>query len=191
MLYDWGTLSDIGPRPLDRDDELAVYLLTQGFSRAYQQKSLGVSNATLWKYMRWAQELGRHDPEIAKMVAANTCSISREDGLLMAQRRGSSQLPFWSRLAICEFLQIRSDVGRVAEMFRCSKRTVHNVRAGRCTSYDLLSGCRQLSSTQAHPPRPERSARVDSPPTSRSSPKRYAGYPLSTRRMLSEPGARV
>jgi hypothetical protein len=171
MLYDWGTLSDTGPRPLERDDELAVYLLTQGFSRAYHQQALGASNATLWKYMRWAQELGRRNPEIAELVAANTCSISREDGLLMAQRRGASHLPFWSRLAICEFLQIRSDVGKVAEMFRCSKRTVHNVRAGRCTSYDLLSGCRQLSSTQAHPPRLERAACVASPPSSRSSAK--------------------
>jgi hypothetical protein len=151
MLYDWGTLSDAGPRPLTQDVELAAYLLTPGLSRACFQRALGVSNATIWKYMDWARELARDDPRIGQLIAANVSSITREDGLLMAQRRGACQLPFWSRLAIFEFLQIY-DAARVANIFRCSRRTVHNVRAGRCTGYDPLTGVRQLSVTQTRPP---------------------------------------
>ena len=152
MLYDWGTLSDAAPRSLRRDNELAAYLLTPGFSRAYHQRALGVSNATIWKYMKWALELARHEPRIRLLLAANISSITREDGLLMAQRRGQSQLPFWSRLAIFEFLKIHEDAALVAKIFRCSRRTVHNVRLGRCTGYDPLTGVRQLSLTQARPP---------------------------------------
>jgi len=152
MLYDWGTLSEAGPRLLTRDNELAAYLLTPGFSRAYHQRALGVSNATIWKYMGWAQELARHDPRIGQLLAANVSSITRADGLLMAQRRGPCQLPFWSRLAILEFLQIHANAAQVAKIFECSSRTVHNVRAGRCTAYGPLTGVRQLSITQIRPP---------------------------------------
>lgn len=152
MLYDWGTLSDHGPRSLKQDKGLAVNLLTPGFSQAYHQRALGVSNATLWKYMQWARELVCQDRTIAKGVAENVSSINRDDGLLMARRRGSSHLPFWSRLAIAEALYIYKDAGSVADLFKCSVRTVHNVRAGRCISYDLLSGHRVTSSTQTRPP---------------------------------------
>lgn len=152
MLYDWGTLSDAEPRTLRHDNQLAAYLLTPGLSRAYHQQALGVSNATIWKYMNWANKLARDDPGIGELLAANVSSITREDGLIMAQRRGSSRLPFWSRLAILEFLQIYEDVALVAKAFRCSSRTVHNVRAGRCRGYDPLTGARQLSVAQARPP---------------------------------------
>lgn len=152
MLYDWGTLSEAGPRSLMRDDELAAYLLTPGFTRAYHQRALCVSNATIWKYMAWAHALARDDPRIGQLVADNVNSISREDGLAIAQRRGPCQLPFWSRLAILEFLQIYEDAAKVARAFKCSARTVHNIRAGRSTCYDPLTGVRQISSSQVRPP---------------------------------------
>ncbi len=152
MLYDWGTLTRSSPRRLERARELAAYVLTPGFSRAYYQQTLGVSNATVWKYTRWAKELLAQDPSIAAMVAANTGSITREDALRMAQRRGNCQLPFWSRLAICELANETRDVHRVAAMFRCSPRTIEYVRSGRCVSYDILTGERRISSSQAAPP---------------------------------------
>lgn len=152
MLCDWGTLSDAGPRPLIRDEALAVYLLTPGFSRTYHQHALAVSNATLWKYMQWAQLLGRHDARIGQRVAANLGSITADDGLLMARRRGRAQLPFWARLAICESMQIHKSATAVAGMFGCSKRTIYNVQRGSCLTYHPLTGDRQLTPTQAAPP---------------------------------------
>lgn len=152
MLHDWGTLSDAGPLPLIRNNELAVYLLTPGFSRAYHQQALAVSNATLWKYMQWAQDLGHHDTGIGQMVAANLGSITLDDGLLMARRRGRAQLPYWSRLAVCECMQIHRSATTVAGMFGCSKRTIYNVQRGSCLTYHPLTGDRQLTATQAAPP---------------------------------------
>lgn len=164
MLHDWGTLSDAGPPPLVRAPDLAIYLLTPGFTSAYHQRVLGVSNATLWKYTQWARELARQDLGIERRVAENVGSITRDDGLLMAQRRGTARLPFWSRLAICELLHIDGDVGKVAEMFRCSKRTVQNVRAGRFAGYDPLTGVRQVSSSQVRPPASRGSSPVGAVP---------------------------
>lgn len=152
MLYDWGTLSDVGARALSHDDELAIYLLTPGFSSAYHRQVLGVSNATLWKYGQWARELSQHNDSISASVIENVGSITRDDGLLMAHRRGRAQLIFWSRLAVCEFLQIHGSATAVAKMFGCSTRNIYNVHATRCLSYDALSGERKLSSTQIRPP---------------------------------------
>src|SRR5574338_674451 len=152
MLYDWGTLSNAGPKKLAREAELAAYLRTPGFARAYHQQMLGVSNATVWKYMRWAREFAGQEPRIDDMAAANVGSITREDAVRMAQRRGPCHLPFWSRLAMCELVQEIGDVRRVALMLKCSPRTVEYARAGRCFAFDLLTGERRLSSSQAAPP---------------------------------------
>ena len=152
MLYDWGTLSDAGPRRLIRDGDLAAFLLTPGCSRAYLQQALAVSNATLWNYMRWAQELALRDPGIDRRVADNLESITARDGLIMAQRRGRAQLPYWSRLAISEYLEIHRSATYVAKIFGCSTRTIYNVQRGSCLAYHPLSGDRQLSVTQAEPP---------------------------------------
>jgi hypothetical protein len=135
-----------------RAPDLAVYLLTPGFGTAYHQQVLGVSNATLWKYTQWARELARQDPALSEGVADNVASITCDDGLLMAQRRGTAHLPFWSRLAICEYLQVLDDAAKIARMFRCSKRTLYNVRTGQSLNYDLLTGVRRPNSTQLRPP---------------------------------------
>jgi hypothetical protein len=152
MLYDWQTLSGTGPRRLNADIELAIYLLTPGFSRAYHQEALKTSNATLWKYMRWAVDLAQHNPGIGGQVMANLASITAQDGLLMAQRRGRAQLPYWSRLAICEYLEIHRSATAVAKMFGCSARTIYNVQRGACLAYHRLTGDRQLSASQTAPP---------------------------------------
>jgi hypothetical protein len=151
MLYDWGTLSDTGPYKLSREPELAAYLLTPGFTCGYHQQALRASNATIWNYTSWARAHAECNPLVEKMIAANLASITPEDGVRMAQRRGKSHLPFWSRLAICERLQTDS-VAKVAARFNCSRRTVENVRAGRCVSFHPLTGCRQPSRSQRTPP---------------------------------------
>jgi hypothetical protein len=151
MLYDWGTLSDTGPYRLSRELELAAYLLTPGFTCGYHQQTLGASNATIWNYTAWARRHAKCSPRIEEMIAANLASITLDDGVRMARRRGNSHLPFWSRLAICDRLQSES-VAKVAAAFNCSRRTVENVRAGRCVSFHPLTGCRQRSRSQRTPP---------------------------------------
>ena len=55
MLYHADTLADADhdlPRRLSPTRELAVYLLTPGFSRAYHARALQVSSTTVDKYLR-------------------------------------------------------------------------------------------------------------------------------------------
>ena len=152
MIHHWQTLTRNAVPRLRRERELAIYLLTPGFSNAYHQHTLSVSNATIWKYMHWAQFVAVDDPSYAAAVDANLASITCDDGLRMAKRRGGAHMPFWSRLAICEYLQIHGNTSRVAQMFLCSTRTVNNVVAGRYFGYEPLSAARKLSSSQEFPP---------------------------------------
>lgn len=157
MLFHHDTLDDQRAdtgrrRRLNLTRELAIYLLTPGFSRAYHQHALGVCDTTIAKYMRRSQEFALRDSTILASVSDNAASITAEDGLKMAQRRGRTHLPWWSRLAIAEFAHRLGGTSQVASMFRCSRRTVQLVMKTWPTSYDPLSGERQLSRTQACPP---------------------------------------
>lgn len=157
MQVHFGTLDDenIDPcvqRRLTRSRNLAVYLLTPGFSRAYHQYALGVSDTTVAKYIRWARELALGDQTIFDSVRENAASITPEDGLKMAQRRGRAHLPWWSRLAIAEFKYRLGSTREVASLFKCSRRTVQLAVGTWPVAYNPLSGERRLSRTQASPP---------------------------------------
>jgi hypothetical protein len=152
MLYDWGTLFEDHPRKPAFEPEFAAYLLTPGFSRSYQQRALRVSNATLWKYACWANDVADRNPLLASMVNQNVSAITREHAIHMAQRRGHCQLPFWSKLAICEMLEEGTDPSRLALIFGCSTRSVHYARTRPSLAFNLLNGTRQISSSQLAPP---------------------------------------
>jgi hypothetical protein len=127
-------------------------LLTPGFSRAYHQHVLGVSDTTVAKYINWSRCLVEGDPSIMDDVAANAASITAQDGLTMAQKRGRGHLPWWSRLAIAEAVGRGHDTSEVARRFRCSCRTVQIVLKSSAIAYDLFTGERRLSNTQMRPP---------------------------------------
>ena len=157
MLFHFGTLDDENTDPcrrrrLARSRDLAVYLLTPGFSRAYHQHALGVSDTTIAKCIRWSRELALSDPTILDSVNENVASITPEDGLKMAQRRVRAHLPWWSRLAIAEFRHRLGSTAEVASLFKCSRRAVQLVLKVWPIAYDPLSGERRLSRTQASPP---------------------------------------
>lgn len=156
MLFHYGTLDEIRTgarrRRLKPSRDLAVYLLTPGFSRAYHQRALGVSDTTIAKYVEWSRDLAAGDPTIFDRVSDNAASITAEDGLKMAQRRGAAHLPWWSRLAIAEFVQRLGSTSEVASLFHCSRRTVQLALKNSPASYEPLSGERRLSQTQASPP---------------------------------------
>jgi hypothetical protein len=155
MNFHAGTLDDQAPRPASRPQrsrELAIYLLTPGFSTAYHAHALGVSTTTINKHISWSQAAALADPSIVEDAALNAASIIPEDGLKMAQRRGSAHLPWWSRLAMADFAVRLGSTCEVAKLFRCSRRTVQLVRSRGVLSYDLFTGARRLSWTQASPP---------------------------------------
>ena len=157
MLFHFGILDDENTDPCRRrrparSRDLAVYLLTPGFSRAYHQNALGVSDTTIDKYVQWSRELALGDPTLLDSVSENAASITPEDGLMIAQRRGRAHLPWWSRLAIAEFRHRLGSTGEVAALFNCSRRTVQLVLKTCPIAYDPFSGERRLSRTQASPP---------------------------------------
>lgn len=135
---------------LSRD--LAIYLLTPGFSSAYHSHVFGVSGTTLRKYLAWSRDLASNDLTIAGCVIANVASITADDGLRMAQRRGPTQLPWWSRLAIAEFALRMGSTKEVADLFGCSRRTVQLALKRLPLSFDAMTGERRLSTSQISPP---------------------------------------
>lgn len=151
MLYHFNTLCG-GSKRLCQDPELAIYLLTPGFTRGYHKNVFKVSDTTITKYLAWSRELAIADPLIADLVSDNAASITAEDSLKMARMRGRAQLTWWSRLAIAEFAYRLGDTGEAARLFSCSRRTVQLVLKGWQTGYDPISGERRLSRTQASPP---------------------------------------
>lgn len=156
MLHHAGTLDD-GHIPKRgkhhrRTRELAIYLLTSGFSTAYHSHTLGVSANTVRKHLTWSRDLADGDPSIEDDVAANIASITAEDGLMMAQRRGSTHLTWWSRMAIAEFAGRLASKRELATEFRCSHRTVQLVLSKGCLNYDLFTGARSPSAIQSCPP---------------------------------------
>lgn len=155
MDFHAGTLDDRVPtraRRNLRSRDLAIYLLTPGFTTAYRAHVLAVSTTTITKHVEWSRALAAADPTLAEDVVRNTASITPDDGLKMAQRRGSTHLPWWSRLAIADFAARGRSTSEVAGLFRCSRRTVHIALTRGALSFDCFTGARRLSSTQASPP---------------------------------------
>lgn len=156
MLYHAGTLdNDFAPtrgRRHRRTHDLAVYLLTPGFTTAYHGHVLGVSRTTINKHLAWSRALAAQDPTVFEDVERNVTSITPADGINMAQRRGTTHLPWWSRLAIADYSARMRSTSEVAALFRCSQRTVQQVRRCGCLAYDLFTGARRPSSTQLSPP---------------------------------------
>jgi hypothetical protein len=153
MLYHFGTLDDVrSRRRLARCDELAILLLTPGFARAFHANVLEVSSTTIAKYVDWSHALACRDSSIRFRARQNAESITPEDGLKMAQRRRRAQLPWWSHLAIAEYVDRLGHTGEVARLFKCSRRTVQFALKRWPIGYDPFTGERRLSHTQASPP---------------------------------------
>lgn len=137
---------------LVRSRDLAIYLLTPGFTTAYHARALGISTTTIHKHLAWSRALALADPTITEAVDANCASITPSDGLKMAQRRGSAHLPWWSRLAMADFAARLESTSQVAALFRCSRRTVQLARTRGVLSYNVFTGERRLSAAQISPP---------------------------------------
>lgn len=161
MIHSFLTLSDAGDEfsfserkallCVDDRRELWIYLLTPGFTLGYHQRVLKVSDITLRRHRNDAEVAQCADPTIARSVYENVSSITPEDGLAMAQRRGTAHLPYWSRLAMCEYRGRLPTAREVARLFRCSPTTVSNATTSTGGSFDIFSAARRLSPQQVHP----------------------------------------
>lgn len=129
-----------------------AYLLLPGFSVAFHAASLGRCVATIASYRLKANEAADRHPEIAKLTMQLLFAIRPEHGLMMAQRRGLSHLPYWSRLAVFEYRKRGATRAELAAIFRCSRGTIANILGGNCAVYDHSSGARILTGVQLSPP---------------------------------------
>lgn len=156
MLFHAGTLDDDldqnrKTRPA-RSRGLAVYLLTPGFTIAYHANVFRVSRTTINKLLTWSRAFAAQDVTIGQDVERNVGSITPDDGMRMAQRRGSAHMPWWARLALSQFAVGRQDTAEVAELFKCSRRTVQQVLRVGSLAFDPFTGARRPSPTQLCPP---------------------------------------
>ncbi len=129
-----------------------AYILAPGFSTAFHAATLGRSAATICRYRRIANAAVRSDPSVRDLITEFVCSITPEIALAMARARGRTQMPYWSRLAVGEFLKRGMSRKEVARLFKCSVRTVANIVNGKGKSFVALSGSRHLSESQVRPP---------------------------------------
>jgi hypothetical protein len=132
-------------------NEFHASLLLPGLSLAFHAAALGRSRTSIATYRAAASEAARSDPSIMDAVTAAIGSLRAEDGLKMAQCRGRTQLPFWSRMAISEYRKRGLSRHEIAAAFHCSPGTVANVLQGRGSGYGALSGERRLTETQRNP----------------------------------------
>ena len=127
-------------------------MLLPGFSAAFHATTLGRSPSMVSVYRKRAQGAAERDPGLKKLVRELMVAFTPADGARMAQLRGSAQLPYWSRLAICDWHKRGASRQEIADLFRCSKGTVTNVLTGRTGGYQPTTGARQLSASQTNPP---------------------------------------
>ena len=147
---DWRPLAP----PKRREGAIAfhAYMLVPGLSVAFHAETLGRSRSMISLYRRRASEAAKQEPALSLLTREIVGTLTPADGMRMAQMRGSAHLPYWSRLAICEWCKRGIAREVIAEHFRCSLSTVGNVLAGRGSGYEPLSGERVLTKPQRRPP---------------------------------------
>jgi len=126
-------------------------MLLPGFSIAFHAATLGRSRSSVVAYQRAARAAAQRNPSIRQAVSDAIAAIRPMHGLEMARVRRSTQLPFWSRLAILEFRKRGHSKIETAHLFSCSPGTVANIWQGNGQSYCVLSGDRRLSKSQRNP----------------------------------------
>ena len=142
-------------RPPKRGEDRTAFhafMLLPGLSLSFYARALSRSRSTVATYRAAAIDAARSDPAIMESVDASVCAMRPEHGLHIAQIRGKTQLPAWSRLAIGDYSERGFSRRQIAAAFRCSPGTVANVLQGKGTAYGLFSGERRLTHAQRNPP---------------------------------------
>lgn len=129
-----------------------AYMLLPGFSVAYHAETLSRSRSMVSLSRKRASEAAQRNPALPLLVRDMVGALTPADGVQMARLRGRAHLPYWSRLAICEWRKSGVPRKRIAETFNCSLSTVGNVLAGGAGGYEAMSGLRRLTQAQLNPP---------------------------------------
>ncbi|MAC58567.1 MAG: hypothetical protein CMH85_09885 [Novosphingobium sp.] len=125
-----------------------ISILLPGLSTAYLQTVLNRSYNSIRKHKAKARQAAADDPLILRDVQDLMASLSPSDGLAMARVRERCQLPFWSRIAIADYVKAGFSLSSIAAAFRCSPRTVSNV----IRNTDFCHVDRALAAQQLNPP---------------------------------------
>jgi len=142
------------PRRSDHESDRCTfhaYMMLPGLSDAFHSATLNRSLSSVATYRSNAKRASGTDPAVLVIRGEMLATMRAEDGLAMAQLRGRSQMPYWSRLAICEYRKRGYSRRDIASAFRCSLGTVANILRGSGTGYGILSGERQLTGSQQCP----------------------------------------
>ena len=86
------------------------------------------------------------------IISAQLAALRPDDAVLMAQQRGSAQLPYWSILAMAEYYSRGFSRQEIARAFCCSKGTVARALQWKATGYEPITGRRRLTAAQQKPP---------------------------------------
>ena len=119
-------------------------VMLEGTSDTAVGHMLGLTSRAVAFRRKRVAATGMTPPPISMMTA--------EAGLALAQRRGRSQLPWLSRVAIIDYRKQGATRRELAEAFRCSTSTIDNVICRPCFRYDMLSMQKRLTHSQHRPP---------------------------------------
>lgn len=128
-----------------QSDAFHISMLIPGIHNAYHMYTLGRCQTSIAYYR---QRAAAREPELRQEVEAATRALTPADGMLMARLRGQCWLPYWSKLAICDYHKQGYSLSKIAEAFVCSERTAFN--AVHRTNYFAVD--RQNTPQQLHPP---------------------------------------
>ena len=139
--------------PKRGEDAMAfhAYMLVPGLSVAFHAETLDRSRSMVSLYLQRASEAAKQNPAVSLLTREIVGTLTPADGMRMAQLRGPAHLPYWSRLAICEWRKRGVSRNHIAENFHCSLSTVGNVLAGAGGGYVAMSGVRRLTQAQLNP----------------------------------------
>lgn len=141
-----------GARYVSKLRAFYAYILSPGFTMAFHSIVLNRSPTSIAAYRAKALRAAKAEPEILEMVTAYVRLIGPQQALEMAQARGAAQMPYWSRLAVCEWHRQGLSRAEIAKAFRCAPGTVDNILHAKGKFFEGFSGNRRLTYAQLAPP---------------------------------------
>lgn len=122
----------------------ARLVLSEGISARNLSAALNIHPRTVLKLRKRLLAAGETAPALSAMT--------RGAGLWLAQQRGSSQLGYWSRLAVLDYKKRRMTDKELAELFCCSVRTINRIVTHQPSRYSILAIAPRKTKYQQSPP---------------------------------------
>ena len=130
------------------DDKFHALMLTPGLSIGFLGAVLNRGSTAVYRYREEAKQARERSPDLQRLIDDMLSSITPADGLLMAQIRNRAQLPYWSKLAICDYRKRGYTNIELARAFSCCPRTITRIT----TREDFIFFSRPLPQNKLSPP---------------------------------------